>query len=405
MAGIAALAVAYVLSQFYRSFLAVLTPALTDELGASKLELSIASGAWFAAFALMQFVVGVSLDRYGPRRTAAILLALCGGGGAFVFAGAASPPMIVLGMTLIGAGCAPVLISTVFIFARSFSAARLAVLTSCLIGVGSLGNILGASPLAAAAEALGWRPVMAGLGCITVLVAIALFLLVRDPERAKGAESAGFSGFIQLFKVRALWPLLLLVGLNYAPAIGIRGLWAGPFLSDVYGADALLIGEVTLFMALAMSAGNFIYGPLDTIFRTRKWVAVVGNTLGVLVLAWLALFPAAGILEVAAAMVLIGLCGGSYAVLLAHGRSFLPADLTGRGVTLLNFFSIGGVGVMQAATGAVVSASTVPGEPSAAYSWLFGFYALMLGIGVAVYLLSRDAPPEGRQRAFKTEGS
>jgi sugar phosphate permease len=226
MAGIAALAVAYVLSQFYRSFLAVLTPALTDELGASKLELSIASGAWFAAFALMQFVVGVSLDRYGPRRTAAILLALCGGGGAFVFAGAASPPMIVLGMTLIGAGCAPVLISTVFIFARSFSSARLAVLTSCLIGVGSLGNILGASPLAAAAEALGWRPVMAGLGCVTVLVAIALFLLVRDPERAKGAESAGFSGFIQLFKVRALWPLLLLVGLNYAPAIGIRGLWA-----------------------------------------------------------------------------------------------------------------------------------------------------------------------------------
>jgi hypothetical protein len=41
MAGIATLAIAYVLSQFYRSFLAVLTPALTAELGATKAQLSL----------------------------------------------------------------------------------------------------------------------------------------------------------------------------------------------------------------------------------------------------------------------------------------------------------------------------------------------------------------------------
>ncbi|MEP4115177.1 MAG: MFS transporter, partial [Nitratireductor sp.] len=73
MAGIVAFAFAYILSQFYRSFLAVLTPALTSELGASKADLSLASGAWFIAFALMQFIVGVSLDRFGPRRTASIM--------------------------------------------------------------------------------------------------------------------------------------------------------------------------------------------------------------------------------------------------------------------------------------------------------------------------------------------
>lgn len=403
MAGIAALAAAYVLSQFYRAFLAVLTPALTAELGASKFELSLASGAWFAAFALMQFTVGVSLDRYGPRRTVATLLGLCGGGGALVFAAAVDPLMIILAMGLIGAGCAPVLMASVFIFARSFSPARLAVLTSWLIGIGSLGNILGASPLAAATEALGWRPVMAGLGVLTMLAAAGLFALVRDPEREKGAEAAGFGGFVAVLRLKALWPLLLLISLNYAPAIGIRGLWAGPFLSDVYGADALLIGQVTLFMALAMSAGNFLYGPLDTIFGTRKWVAIVGNALGVLVLAWLALFPLAGVGKVTMAMVLIGLCGGSYAVLMAHGRAFLPADLTGRGMTLLNFFSIGGVGVMQALTGSIVSAGADPAVPAAAYSSLFGFYALMLGIAIAVYLLSRDAPPERGRGVLRPE--
>ena len=83
MAGISVLAAAYVLSQFYRSFLAVLTPVLGAELGATKADLALASGAWFLAFALMQFAVGVWLDRYGPRRTASLMLGVCGAAGIF----------------------------------------------------------------------------------------------------------------------------------------------------------------------------------------------------------------------------------------------------------------------------------------------------------------------------------
>ena len=144
MAGLAALAIAYVLSQFYRSFMAVLTPSLTAELGATKADLSLASGAWFMAFALAQFVVGVSLDRYGPRRTVAVLLALGGGGGAFMFSTASAPWMVTTAMALIGVGCAPVLMASVFIFARTYRPAKLAILTSWLVGFGSFGNVIGA---------------------------------------------------------------------------------------------------------------------------------------------------------------------------------------------------------------------------------------------------------------------
>jgi uncharacterized membrane protein HdeD (DUF308 family) len=37
----------------------------------------------------------------------------------------------------------------------------------------------------------------------------------------------------------------------------------------------------------------------------------------------------------------------------------------------------------------------VPGKPVFAYSALFGFYALTLGIAVIIYLFSQDARPEG----------
>ncbi|MEW9837312.1 MFS transporter [Mesorhizobium marinum] len=396
MAGIAALAIGYVLSQFYRSFLAVLTPVLTTELGMTKVDLSVASGAWFALFALAQFAVGVWLDRFGPRRTASIMLALFGGAGAILFAIASAPWMIVAGMALIGLGCSPILMSALFIYARNHSPARFAVLASWTIAFGTAGNVIGAAPLAEAAQIFGWRTAMGALGIFTILTAAAIAIFLRDPPKPEGAGHAatGLSGYRELFSIRRLWPIIPITALNYAPTTGIRGLWSGPYLADVYGADSIAIGEVAMFMALAMVAGSFLYGPLDQLFRTRKWVAVAGNAVTVLALITLALNPAAGLATTTLLFIAIGLAGGSYGVLMAHARAFVPAHLTGRGVTMMNFFSIGGVGMMQFATGGVVTAWSAPGDPTSGYVALFCFYALAVGLALLVYLSSRDARPE-----------
>jgi hypothetical protein len=64
----------------------------------------------------------------------------------------------------------------------------------------------------------------------------------------------------------------------------------------------------------------------------------------------------------------------------------------------MNFFSIGGVGAMQFATGAVVTRSLVPADPVPGYQALFAFYAAMLGAALLIYLFSRDARPETVKR-------
>ncbi len=80
-AGLIVLCLAYVLSQFFRAFLAVLAAPLARDIGAAPDDLAFASGLWFLAFAAMQIPVGWALDRIGPRRTAAVLLVIGGGGG------------------------------------------------------------------------------------------------------------------------------------------------------------------------------------------------------------------------------------------------------------------------------------------------------------------------------------
>ncbi|MEO5614311.1 MAG: MFS transporter [Cypionkella sp.] len=383
--GIAALVLAYVLSQFYRAFLAVLSPVLAVDIGATAENLASASGFWFLAFALMQIPVGVALDRVGPRLTTAGLLAV-GGIGAAVFAMATGPGAINVAMALIGMGCAPVLMAAYFIFARSFSPVVFGTLAGVVIGIGSLGNIAASLPLSLAVEAIGWRGAMWGLSGLTLLTAAAVWLLVRDPERVIHTSKGSL---LDLLRMPALWPILIMMATCYAPAAGLRGLWAGPYLTDVFQADAARIGVVTLIMGLAMVAGNFAYGPLDRLLGSRKWLIFGGNALAVACLLVLYAFPAASGFLPVALLAGVGFFGSSFPMVMAHGRAFLPPHLVGRGVTLINLFGIGTTGLMQIATGRL-QATLPQSPPEAAYAGLFLFYAGFTAFGLLIYLRAQD---------------
>jgi len=385
--GLICLVLAYVLSQFYRAFLAVLAPALQRDIGATPDDLALASGVWFLCFALMQIPVGAALDRFGPRFTAVAMFALGAGGGSALFALAQSPMHLTLAMALIGIGCSPVLMAAYYIFARSFSPAVFGTLAAAMIGVGSLGNIAGSAPLAWTVEALGWRATMGGLGAISLLIGAALWISLQDPARTETArtETAQRGSVLDVLRQRALWPVFAMMFVCYAPAAGLRALWVGPYTADVYGVDVQVIGQVTLVMGLAMVAGNFAYGPLDRIFRTRKWVNFIGNLGVVAACGALWFWPAPGLWTSAALLAMAGFCGASFGMVMAHGRAFVPAHLTGRGVSLLNLFGIAGAGIAQLVTGRLHATSG-----DAPYGAIFLYFGLTTLIGLGVYLFSRD---------------
>lgn len=391
MAGLVLLLMSYLLSQFYRSFLAVLSQILGRDLSMSATELSYASAAWFIVFALAQFPIGHWLDKFGPRRTASMLLLIGGAGGIGLFAVATAGWQIIVAMGLIGLGCAPVLMGALFLFAHNFDAAKFATMTSLFVGIGTLGNVLGSEPLAIAVEAYGWRSVGGFLCLVTALVAAGIFFLVVDPETDR--EEASRGRLSDLLRIRELWLVFPMIFTGYALAAGIRGLWAGPYLGDMYGLATEEIGRVTLYMALALAVGSLVYGPLDRVFNTRKWLNFGGNLIVLAAILWLWLAPEKAVWQISLAFVAIGFFGAGYSVQIAHGKGFVPRHLTGRGVTLLNFFSIGGAGAMQALSGLVVGSAAATGGPGAGYDALFMFYTLTLAAALAVYLFSRDAKP------------
>ena len=384
-AGLFLLSLAYVLSQFYRAFLAVMTDVLGADIGAAPDDLATASGLWFLSFAAMQIPVGWALDTLGPRRTASSLLLIGGAGGALVFALASTPAHINIAMFLIGIGCSPVLMASFFVFARIYSAAMFATLASFMIGIGSFGNLAGSVPLAMAVDAFGWRETVLVLAAVTGIIAVGMFFTVKDPDRV---ESDAGGSIFTLLKMPALWLIFPLMLVNYVPAGALRGLWIGPYVSDVFAGSA---GTASLFMACAMIAGTFCYGPLDRLFGTRKWVVFGGNAIGSFFCIALGLGLASGYLGAVILFAAVGFFGMSFPMIMAHARAFVPAHLMGRGVTLMNLFGIGGVGLMQMISGRMHANLSIDATSAAGpYHAIFLFLGVLLLIVVVIYAFCED---------------
>ncbi|PLS19878.1 MFS transporter [Neptunicoccus cionae] len=386
-AGIVFLVLAYVMSQFYRAFLAVMAPALGVDIGAGPEDLAFASGMWFLVFAAMQIPVGEALDRIGPRITASVLFAIGGGGGAALFALASTPLHITLAMMLIGVGCSPVLMASYYIFARSYAPAVFATLAGVTLGIGTFGNIGSALPLTLAVEWFGWRGTMWVLTGVTLFIALMAAVFVRDPERVAVAQKGSV---LDLLAMPVLWPILAMMAVNYISVAGLRGLWVGPYLDEVFAATPEVIGVVTLVMSFAMVAGNFVYGPMDRLIPSRKTIVLGGNLINLACVLLLILFAGHSVVVATVLLAMIGLTGATFVVIIAHAKTFFPEHLTGRGVTLLNLFGMGGTGLLQSLSGNIYGAVAPQSTAVVAYQWLFGFFALCLLAGCVAYVFSRD---------------
>ena len=392
---------AYTLSQFYR-----VVPgdrggrAHAATLGLDAADLGSVSAIWFAAFALAQFPVGWALDRLGPRRTLAGFMALAVLGAAW-FARAGSLADCLVAMALIGIGCSPVLMASLYVFGRTYPPERFAM----LVLPGDRPR-LGRQPArrdAARARRRGLR-------------------LARRHGRHRGADGGGGApgvpgaprpaaggGRRRRLGVRragrhhgdpgALAAAAARACVGYAVVIATRSLWIAPFFGEVHGFTITERGNAALIMAAAMSLGALAYGPIERAIGDPKRTTLVGTAITGLAYLALGFFGEASAALALALVAAIGAAGLTYGILMAHARLFLPAHLLGRGVTFMNFGFIGGAGITQWLSGLFVQAGREAGAPpDLVYGHLhLAFGAVLLAAG-AVYAFAPARPAEAGRR-------
>jgi len=392
----------FVLSQFYRASVAVISPDLIRDLGLDTKGLSLVSAAFFYAFAVMQIPIAIYLDRIGPRITMSVLT-LVAVAGALLFAIGESLAALTVGRALLGLGMACNLMGTLKLITLWFGPLRFATLASLVVSVGTAGNIAAATPLVVMVGALGWRTTFLVFAAINFLLAVLFFLVVRDrPEPASGATESPkastrpeklLAGVRALFAEKDYWIISFGTFCRYGIFAAVQALWAGPYLMKVLGVSPVTAGNLLFLMSIGIIVGSPMCGWLsDIVIGSRKKVVIFGllGMLAVLVV-FARLDAGVGFLPLAVLFFGFGFFASPGQIMYAHIKERMPIELAGTAMTGINFFTMTGVAVFLQGLGSAMQRFYPEASLGAgAFRGAFYFCAGCLLVTALLYLLTRE---------------
>lgn len=388
----------YAVSQFLRGSVAVIAPDLAAEMALSAADLGLLSSVFFLAFAGAQLPLGIALDRFGPKRCM-----LSGAGvtvaGILIFAFATGAFTLSAGRALMGLGCSVSLMGPLALYARRFSHDYFATLTGLQLGLGSIGNLFATAPLAFTTAVFGWRSSFLGVAVITLAATIAVMLVVRGqgagpaPVERKETFAENIAGTFAVLRTPSVWRLYVMQLASYSSFTLVIGLWGGPYLTHIYGFDLTARGDLLFIAVVGLVVGSIAWGPTDRLFRSYKRPVLLGAVLTAAALLLLAVFsPLPGPL-LTIWFAAFGLITAYVAVLVAQGRTLFPPHLLGRGLTLFNTGTMGGVFLTQSLSGLVIDffpAGPGGAYPLDAYRLVFALQAVLLLLACGAYLRAAD---------------
>jgi sugar phosphate permease len=356
---------AYVLSFFHRFAPAAISSDLQQTFHASAAELGGLAATYFYVYMVMQIPTGILVDTMGPRRVVAIG-GLIAGVGSLLFGMADTLAMASVGRLLIGLGVSVTFISMLKLNAVWFHDRHFATMTGATILMGNVGSLLAAAPLAWVLTFIYWRTAFIAIGAFSFFMAVLAWLLVRNNPGEVGLPSLReldgkaahpahvghwYDGLLVVLKNRATWPGLW-VNMGLAGTMfAFVGLWAVPFLRDVYGMDRAVATNHTTVLLAGFAVGAFFIGTLSDRIGRRKPVmlaAALGYSL-----CWfplLAGMPMGSVLSYPLFFVM-GLCAPSFTLSWSCAKEVNPPALSGMATSVVNVGAFLGTAILQPLVG------------------------------------------------------
>ena len=278
-----AFSLGFFVSYVFRGVNLAVSPDLSTEFNLSATDLGLLTSLYFLGFAGFQLPLGMLLDRFGPRRVEFCLL-LCAAAGAVLFGLAQSKAMLMVARLLIGIGVSACLMGALKAMALWFAPERLPAVNGGVFAIGGLGSVAAATPVQLALLVIDWRGAFLLLAALTL--AVGLFILLGTPERRTVQPDSNFrallGGVQSVVKSRAFWRVAPLLMMSQGVFMAVQGLWAGPYLRDVEGKDALAVTNAVSLIGLSMVAGYWLSGVTARVLVRRGVPVLITAGVGML---------------------------------------------------------------------------------------------------------------------------
>jgi sugar phosphate permease len=396
------LILAYLVVFFHRLALGVVREDLTLAFGISATTFGNLGATYFYAYTLMQIPSGVLADSLGARKTVAYGTLLAAGG-SILFGVSPTIGWAFAGRLLVGIGVSVVLIAILKILSQWFPEDQFATMSGLTAFMGNVGGMIAQTPLALMLVWFTWRTTFAGIGIVSVIIALLCYVLVRNTPQEMGLppvnghemKNTGIKkdppltsslkdSLLSAIKNPYTWPSFFVFMGVFGAYVSMTGSWGNSYLQDVYGYSPTAAANRLVLVILGHALGCIVIGKLSDRMKRRRRPMALFVTLHLLTWAML-LFWNGGMPPVQVLPIIFFLMGfGSSAVILGWSCSKDVNDpaVSGIATSIVNMGGFIGAAILPVIIGAVIDRYSVQMTSAALYqrAYLFCFAAVVISL-------------------------
>ena len=355
------------------------------------------ASSYYYVYVLLQAPAGLLVDRFGPRLLMS-LGAVAVSVGCYIFAHAHGLFIALLGRLLMGGGAAFAFVGCLNLIRRWFCPKRFGFMTAMAETVGMLGSISGGLLLAKSLQVYDWRQCLGFSAVIGALLAMLLWILVRDRAHGELSDPARplrdfIPGARALLVKPQTWLNGVYSGLVFAVITVFIALWGIPFLQQAHHLSLFSATAVCDTAFIGVAIGCPLLGYLDTRFSRRYLMMFLGPLMAAIILLILIFWVSLPIVMCYGLMLLLGIAVSTYMLtfIIANEISTLQTQATSIG--FVNALSVGTAPLLQPFIGRLLDSSchhaVKTGCRVGAYQHVLWVMPLLMVVAALVALLMR----------------
>lgn len=348
----------FFISNLLRSITATLTPVLSSEFNLSAGNLGLLAGGYFLGFSIMQIPAGILLDRFGPKKVIGyfLIIALIG---TISFALAKSFTGLLISRVFIGVVVAACLMGPLTGYRVWFEKKYQQRSNSWMLMVANIGFVTSTLPVQILIPVIGWRSIFIIIAALILISIVLISLFIPSwKTQINKVENTNIKSLSQIWRNKFFISLIPLAFFNYGGVQAIQTLWAGPWMLNVSGYNAIQSATGLFWINVTMLFSFLIWGYfLPKISSTRiesMKIVKLGLPISYLVLLLLIFMG-----EKAGATMFALYILSSIVISLTQPAIALnfPSHLAGKSLTSLNVFLFSGTFFVQWIIGLMVDFS------------------------------------------------
>ena len=368
----------FFISNLLRSITATLTPILTTEFNLSAGNLGLLAGGYFIGFAIMQIPVGFLLDKHGPKKiiSSFLVIAIIGNLSfalAKIFAG------LLISRIFIGVGVSACMMGPLTGYRVWFAEKYQQRANSWMLMVANLGFVSSTLPVQILLPEIGWRSIFGLIAILTLLSIILILMFIPNWNKTdETLKKENLSALSEIWKNKFFISLIPIAFINYGGIQAIQTLWAGPWMLEVAGYNAIQSATglfwINITMLIAFLFWGYILPKIESFGVDSIKIIKIG-----LAISYIVLFLIIYLGQKAGATLFALYILASIVISLTQPAIALTfaKNLAGKSLTSFNVFLFSGTFFMQWGIGLIIDFCGYLGLEKV-YSYQISFFCFLL---------------------------